>query len=62
MLRSIVSVIGRESLENARWVMKNGGHLISVFQPPEQMKPVGFPQRGNQGFVLRNGAYRSSAE
>lgn len=37
----VVDSIGRKALEDAWWAVKNGGQLISVFQPPEQLKPAG---------------------
>jgi NADPH:quinone reductase-like Zn-dependent oxidoreductase len=37
----VIDCIGRKSLEDAWWVVKDGGVLISIFQPPEQMRPVG---------------------
>lgn len=36
-----IDCIGRKSLEDAWWVVNDGGALISIFQPPEQMKPAG---------------------
>ncbi len=38
----VIDCIGRKSLEDAWWVVKDGGVLISIFQPPEEVKPVGF--------------------
>lgn len=37
----VIDCIGRKSLEDAWWVVKDGGTLISIFQPPEEMKPAG---------------------
>ncbi|KAE9375130.1 putative zinc-binding oxidoreductase [Stipitochalara longipes BDJ] len=37
----VIDCIGRKSLEDAWWVVKDGGVLISIFQPPEQMRPIG---------------------
>lgn len=37
----VIDCIGRQSLEDAWWVVKDGGVLISIFQPPEQMRPIG---------------------
>ncbi|CZR61657.1 related to zinc-binding oxidoreductase [Phialocephala subalpina] len=35
----VIDCIGGKSLEEAWWVVKEGGTLISVFQPPVQKKP-----------------------
>jgi NADPH:quinone reductase-like Zn-dependent oxidoreductase len=34
--------IGQKSLEDAWWCVKDGGILLSISQPPEQMKPTDF--------------------
>lgn len=37
----VIDCIGRKPLEDAWWVVNQGGTLISIFQPPEGMKPPG---------------------
>ncbi|KAK9327055.1 hypothetical protein V1520DRAFT_349839 [Lipomyces starkeyi] len=37
----VIDCIGRKSLEDAWWVVKPGGTLISIFQPPDGVKPAG---------------------
>lgn len=39
----VIDCIGRKALADAWLVVKGGGTLISIFQPPEGMKPAGFP-------------------
>ena len=39
----IIDCIGGKALEDAWWVVKEGGTLLSIFQPPEEKKPVGAP-------------------
>ena len=36
----VIDCIGRKSLGDAWWVVKEGGTLISIVQPPEQVRPV----------------------
>ncbi|RAL11727.1 NADP-dependent oxidoreductase [Aspergillus homomorphus CBS 101889] len=38
----VVDCIGRRSLEDAWWTVKDGGMVLSIFQPPEQVRPPGF--------------------
>jgi NADPH:quinone reductase-like Zn-dependent oxidoreductase len=35
----VFDCIGKKSLEEAWWCVKEGGTLISIYQPPEQQKP-----------------------
>ncbi|RHZ46399.1 NADP-dependent oxidoreductase [Aspergillus thermomutatus] len=35
----VVDCVGKKSLEDAWWCVKEGGVLISIFQPPEQVQP-----------------------
>ncbi len=35
----VIDCIGRNSLADAWWVVKSGGTLISIFEPPEQQRP-----------------------
>jgi NADPH:quinone reductase-like Zn-dependent oxidoreductase len=37
----VIDCIGGKSLRDAWWVVKEGGVLLSIFQPPEDMKPAG---------------------
>lgn len=39
----VIDCIGRQALIDAWWVVKEGGTLISIFQPPEGMKPAELP-------------------
>lgn len=43
---------GKKTLEDAWWVVKEGGTLISIVQPPEQMKPVGFGLKNITNFFF----------
>ena len=36
-----VDCMGGKTLEDARWIVKDGGILVIVFQPPEQNRPEG---------------------
>ncbi|RAH47114.1 NADP-dependent oxidoreductase [Aspergillus brunneoviolaceus CBS 621.78] len=38
----VVDCIGRQSLADAWWAVKDGGVVLSIFQPPEQVKPDGW--------------------
>lgn len=35
----VIDCIGRKSLEDAWWIVKDGGTLISIFQAPEDVRP-----------------------
>lgn len=37
----VVDCVGGGSLADAWWCMKDGGVLVSIFQPPEQVRPEG---------------------
>lgn len=37
----VIDCIGRQSLADAWWLVKPGGTLLSIYQPPEQHKPAG---------------------
>lgn len=50
----VIDCIGRKSLEDAWWVVKDGGLLISIFQPPEQMKPIGVAANIRSLFFVMN--------
>jgi NADPH:quinone reductase-like Zn-dependent oxidoreductase len=36
----VVDCVGKKSLEDAWFCVRDGGTLISIYQPPEQMKPA----------------------
>jgi len=38
----VIDCIGRKSLEDAWWTIKDDGVLLSIFQPPEQVVPQGY--------------------
>ncbi|KAH8812691.1 hypothetical protein F5884DRAFT_670181 [Xylogone sp. PMI_703] len=38
----IIDCIGKKSLEDAWWCIKDGGTILSIFQPPKQVQPEGF--------------------
>ncbi|KAL2811986.1 NAD(P)-binding protein [Aspergillus granulosus] len=38
----VIDCIGRKSLEDAWWTIKDDGILLSIFQPPEQVVPQGY--------------------
>ncbi|EEP76272.1 predicted protein [Uncinocarpus reesii 1704] len=42
----VIDCIGRKSLEDAWWAVKTGGILLSIFQPPEQVKPEEYTGTG----------------
>jgi NADPH:quinone reductase-like Zn-dependent oxidoreductase len=52
----VIDCIGQKSLADAWWVVKDGGVLISVHQPPEEMKPEGLPKNvknvKNEFFIM----------
>ncbi len=50
----VIDCIGGKSLQDAWWVVKDGGSLISIFQPPEEMKPEGLPKKSvkNWFFIM----------
>jgi len=50
----VIDCIGKKSLEESWWAVKDGGVLISIYQPPEQMKPAGLPAKSvkNLFFVM----------
>jgi NADPH:quinone reductase-like Zn-dependent oxidoreductase len=39
----VIDCIGSKSLEDAWWAVKEGGTLLSIFQPPEEKRPMGAP-------------------
>jgi len=38
----VIDCVGGKSLEGAWWCVKDGGMIISICQPPEQVKPAGW--------------------
>lgn len=48
----VIDCIGRKSLEDAWWVVKEGGTLISIFQPPGQVKPSGVEEENINHFFF----------
>ena len=50
----VIDCIGKKSLEGGWWCVKNGGVLISIYQPPEQVKPDGWSGKGvrNLFFIM----------
>ncbi|KAJ5173193.1 NAD(P)-binding protein [Penicillium capsulatum] len=38
----VVDCIGRQSLEDAWWTVRDGGVVLSIFQPPKQVCPEGY--------------------
>jgi NADPH:quinone reductase-like Zn-dependent oxidoreductase len=36
----VIDCVGKGSLKDAWWCVKDGGVLMSIYQPPEQMKPA----------------------
>ena len=38
----VIDCVGKKSLEDAWWCVRDGGILISIYQPPEQVKPTGW--------------------
>jgi len=47
-----IDCIGRKALEDAWWVVKEGGNLISIFQPPEGVKPAGLEKNIKNMFFI----------
>jgi len=48
----VIDCIGGKALEDAWWVVKEGGTLLSIFQPPEEKKPVGAPANVRNFFFV----------
>ena len=47
-----IDCIGRKSLQDVWWAVREGGMLISVFQPPEDVKPVGVAEKIKSLFFI----------
>jgi len=49
-----VDCVGKSSLEDAWWAVKDNGTLISICQPPENSKPKGLKKEGvrNMFFII----------
>jgi NADPH:quinone reductase-like Zn-dependent oxidoreductase len=48
----VIDCIGGKALEDAWWVVKEGGILLSIFQPSEEKKPVGAPANVRNFFFV----------
>jgi NADPH:quinone reductase-like Zn-dependent oxidoreductase len=48
----VIDCFGGKALEDAWWVVKEGGTLLSIFQPPEEKKPVGAPTNVRNSFFV----------
>ena len=50
----VIDCIGQKALEDAWWTVRDGGSLISIFQPPEQAKPADFDRKDvkNEFFIM----------
>jgi NADPH:quinone reductase-like Zn-dependent oxidoreductase len=48
----VVDCIGGKALEDAWWVVRDGGTLVSIFQPPEEKRPEGAPVVGRSLFFV----------
>jgi NADPH:quinone reductase-like Zn-dependent oxidoreductase len=42
----VIDCIGRQSLEDAWWAVRNGGVVLSIFQPPKQVCPAEYKGTG----------------
>ncbi|EAW14985.1 NADP-dependent oxidoreductase [Aspergillus clavatus NRRL 1] len=58
----VVDCIGKKSLEDAWWCVKEGGTLISIFQPPEQVQPEECKEKNVKNFFFIVAANRSDLE
>ncbi|KNG91165.1 zinc-binding oxidoreductase [Aspergillus nomiae NRRL 13137] len=45
MVDVVVDCVGGKSLADAWWCVKDGGVLVSIFQPPEQVRPEGLKEK-----------------
>jgi NADPH:quinone reductase-like Zn-dependent oxidoreductase len=54
MFDVVIDCVGRSSLEEAWWAVKDNGTLISIYQPPEQLKPKELEKKGvrNLFFIM----------
>lgn len=48
----VVDCFGKESLRDAWWCVKDRGVLMSIYQPPEQMKPAGWSRNDIKNFFF----------
>ncbi|GLI78243.1 putative secondary metabolism biosynthetic enzyme [Penicillium ochrochloron] len=44
----VIDCIGRKSLEDAWWTVRDGGVILSIFQPPKQVLPENYKGEGVQ--------------
>jgi NADPH:quinone reductase-like Zn-dependent oxidoreductase len=42
----VVDCVGRQALADAWWTVKDGGVVLSIYQPPGGVRPVGFEGSG----------------
>ncbi|KAM0709999.1 hypothetical protein Q7P35_002361 [Cladosporium inversicolor] len=48
----VIDCIGGKALEDAWWVVQEGGTLLSIFQPPEEKKPARAPANVRNFFFV----------
>ena len=48
----VIDCIGGKSLEDAWWAVKEGGTLLSIFQPPEEKRHMGAPVNVRNFFFI----------
>lgn len=51
----VIDCSGRQALADAWWTVRDGGFLISIVQPPEQVRPIGCKAKdvGNFFFIMQ---------
>jgi NADPH:quinone reductase-like Zn-dependent oxidoreductase len=53
MFDVVIDCVGKSSLEDAWWAVKDNGTLISICQPPESSKPEGLEKEGvRNAFII----------
>jgi NADPH:quinone reductase-like Zn-dependent oxidoreductase len=54
MFDVVIDCVGKSSLEDAWWAVKDNGTLISICQPPETLKPKGLEKEAvrNLFFIM----------
>jgi len=50
----VIDCIGGKALEDAWWVVKQGGTIVSIFQPPEEKRPESAPMVAKSMFFVMN--------
>ncbi|PWY82049.1 NAD(P)-binding protein [Aspergillus heteromorphus CBS 117.55] len=48
----VVDCVGRKSLQDAWWTVKEGGTVLSIFQPPGQVRPEGLGRSVKEVFFV----------